>query len=95
MPEHESQAGHGRYIVRCDEASELADFLKDADSDPGITLLDVIGPRDRPHTAVVDMTHEKAQTLAQRFRDHHHLIIEPDRPLSLFAGGADARAGKE
>jgi hypothetical protein len=85
------QAGRGRYIVRSEDSGQLAEFIKSIESDPDATLVDVIGPRDAPHTAVVDLSDNKARALEQQFRDAKtQMIIEPDRPLSLFDG---ARGG--
>ena len=83
-----------RYIVRAreDEAAlaapsapgALSDFLAGIESDPDIELVDTIGPAGRPHTAVIAVTQEQARALEQRIRNAQQLMIEPDRPLSLF-----------
>jgi hypothetical protein len=75
-----------RYIIRSThEAVSLDDVVKDIEADPGIELLDLIGPAGQPHTAVVSMPQEKAAALEQRYRTSNKpLTIEPDRPLSLF-----------
>jgi hypothetical protein len=87
MPMAEPQAGSGRYIIRSEDSATLAEFIKSLDSEPGMTLVDVIGPAAQPHTAVVDMPHDKARSLEQQFRNAKaQMIIEPDRPLSLFGG---------
>jgi hypothetical protein len=36
---------------------------------------------------VIETDESTAQQLAQRFRSTNQLIIEPDRPLSLFGQG--------
>lgn len=85
--------GRGRYIVRSEDGRQLADFIKSIESDPDARLLDVIGPRDQPHTAVVDLSDDRARTLEQQFRNAKtQMIIEPDRPLSLFDGARGAQA---
>lgn len=75
----------GRYIVRSEDPGTLAGFLDSVADEPGIEVVDLIGPVGAPHTAVVAMPREKAIALEQRFRASNQLItIEPDRPLSLF-----------
>lgn len=77
--------GKGRYIIRAAaDAAPLTAFLATIKDDPSVELIDTIGPRDQPHTAVVEITHDMARQLEQRFRNSNQLIIEPDRPLSLF-----------
>jgi hypothetical protein len=79
----------GRYIVRSEDPRALADFIEDAKADPELELVDTIGPAGAPHTAVFVMPHEKAQALQRREASNpHRLIIERDRPLSLFGNGA-------
>lgn len=84
-----SEQGQGpqreRYIIRAAEPGRLAEFLASVSDDPHITILDLIGPAGMPHTAVATMPRETAQSLEQRFRASRQLMIEPDRPLSLFA----------
>lgn len=68
----------------------LRDFLASLPGDPDIALVDTIGPTDRPHTAVIVTSPDKARALAQRFRGANNLLtIEPDRPLSLFDQGPE------
>lgn len=77
-----------RYLVHAALGAPLNDFLTVAATDPDIKVIDIIGPRDRPHTAVVELSPDKAQLLEQHFRltgsPAHQLTIEPDRPLSMF-----------
>lgn len=77
-----------RFLVHAARGVPLNDFLAVAETDPDIAVIDIIGPRDQPHTAVVELTADKAQRLAQHFRltgtPAHQLTIEPDRPLSMF-----------
>ena len=83
-----AQSGKARYLIHAADGAPLADFLALADIDPEITVVDVIGPRDRPHTAVVEITPDKARVLELHFRStgspSQQLTIEPDQPLSLF-----------
>lgn len=79
-----------RFIIRSDDHGQLAEFIKNANDDPDIEMIDSIGPAGQPHTVVVAMSAEKASSLEQRFRNAAHLKIEPDRPLSLFG---DATGG--
>lgn len=78
-----------RYIIRgTHETASLDDVVKDIEADPGMELLDLIGPAGQPHTAVASMPADKAAALEQRFRSlNKPLTIEPDRPLSLFGDG--------
>ena len=74
-----------RYIVRAREGgSTLGDFLAAIEGDPDLTLIDTIGPPEQPHTAVVAVAPEQAPCFENRFRNSPHLLIEQDRPLSLF-----------
>lgn len=81
----------GRYIIRSENPQVLARFIDEARADPELELADTIGPPGAPHTAVFIMSDEKAQALQQRFTapDPNRLIIERDRPLSLFENGAN------
>jgi hypothetical protein len=86
MPETKS-----RFLIHAARGAPLNDFLAVAGADGEISVVDIIGPRERPHTAVVEITPEKARLLEQHFRQTatsaHQLTIEPDRPLSLFDSG--------
>lgn len=78
-----------RYLVHAAQETQLADFLAAAQDDADLIVLDLIGPRDAPHTAVLELDDATAQRLQQQFRDSgaapdEQLTIEPDRPLSLF-----------
>ena len=81
-----------RYLVHAACGAALTDFLTLAETDPDITVSDLIGPRGQPHTAVLEISAETAQRLQQQFRNagaaSHQLTIEPDRPLSMYDGGA-------
>lgn len=77
--------GRERYIVRSDDARQIAEFINDVNRDPSMKLLNTIGPAGQPHTVVVEMSHDQAASFAERFRaSKTPLTIEPDRPLSLF-----------
>ena len=84
MHANEGGSGRGRYLVSAADSNLLTDFIVQATADPALTLLEKIGPHEAPHTAVFDMPHATAATLAQRFEHAGNLRIEPDRPLSLF-----------
>jgi hypothetical protein len=79
-----------RFIVRArDEGESLADFLTTIEQEPAIELVDTIGPAGHPHTAVVAVAPDQAPSFEQRFRNSPQLMIERDRPLSLFDKTAD------
>lgn len=84
MPPTSPQSGIGRYIVHSKEPGQLAEFIRNIQTEPEVELLDTLGPSGQPHTVVVSMSHEKAQALEQQSDFSKHLTIEPDRPLSLF-----------
>ncbi|MES2318225.1 MAG: hypothetical protein V4631_12115 [Pseudomonadota bacterium] len=74
-----------RFIVRGPEDGKaLADFLAMIKNDPDLELVDLIGPANHPHTAVVAVAAELAPSFEQRFHNLKQLMIEQDRPLSLF-----------
>lgn len=75
----------GRYIIRSEHRKQLTDFINRIKQDPGIELVDVIGPAGQPHTIVAAMAHEKARFLEQDLiLSKPPMAIELDRPLSLF-----------
>ena len=79
-----------RFIVRArEEGHTLNDFLTMVQADPQLELVDTIGPQGCPHTAVVTAATEHAPAFEQRFRNSPELMIERDRPLSLFDKTAD------
>jgi hypothetical protein len=79
-----------RFIVRArEEGSTLNDFLTIIRDDRHLELVNTIGPEGHPHTAVVTTATEHAPAFEQRFRNSHELMIERDRPLSLFDKTAD------
>jgi hypothetical protein len=87
----QNASGKARFLVHAARGAPLIDFLALAATDPEIAVVDTIGPRDRPHTAVVEISPEKARVLDQHFRSTgtptHQFTIEPDRPLSMFDSG--------
>lgn len=76
--------GRGRYLISCNDGVKLARFVDDARIKPELTLLDTIGPRGAPYTAVFEMAHSTAADLARDFALSGDMKIEPDRPLSMF-----------
>jgi len=72
-----------RYIVRAaSDDNVLAQFLSTLGAEPGVQLVDIIGPSSGPtHTAVVETDAPTAERLRQQTIDQ--LTIEPDQPLSL------------
>ena len=75
-----------RYIVRTvDDAGTpaLTAFVAGIDAIPALRLVDTIGPRGRPHTAVIETDAITADQLQAAFRTSNQLMIEPDQPLSL------------
>ncbi|MRW93167.1 hypothetical protein GJ699_24550 [Duganella sp. FT80W] len=91
FPDAPAQPDKARFLVHAARGAPLNDFLTVAAIDPDIAVIDLIGPRERPHTAVVEISLDKARLLDQHFRQTgsptHQLTIEPDRPLSLFDSG--------
>lgn len=86
MSEPQGGAPRSRFLIHAAGSDRpITDFLVLAASDPDIALLKTIGPSDHPHTALVEITADKARALAQRFRSSSNpLMIEPDQPLSMF-----------
>jgi hypothetical protein len=74
-----------RYIVRArDEAAALTAFLDSISDDPDITVVDTIGPQGQVHTVVIEVKDDMALMLERRLSNSTNLIVERDRPLSLF-----------
>ena len=84
MPLITSPSARARYIIRSGDAQQLAGLLSTLSADPGIEILDKIGPASEPHTLVVAMARDKAASVEERIRSSDQLTIEPDRPLSLL-----------
>jgi hypothetical protein len=84
---HTSPPAHAaRYIIRSRDSALLVELIGRIQANPGIELIDVIGPAGVPHTAVVSMGPEMAAALEMQFSASNQFTIEPDRPLSLFGG---------
>lgn len=78
--------GHGRYLIIANDNHRLRRFVDDAHNDPELDLIETIGPNDAPHTAVYEISHNKAAALQQGFQAEAALRIEPDQRMSLFGG---------
>lgn len=72
------------YIIRSLDGSGLNELIPRISASPEIELINVIGPADTPHTAVVRTHAGMAAALDMQFRASRQFSIEPDRPLSLF-----------
>jgi hypothetical protein len=70
------------YLVRARPPTTLAGVMAFIATDPAFTLVRQMGPPDEPHTLVVSTSDEGAAALRQRFANE--LIVERDRPLTLF-----------
>ena len=83
MPQPLPPAAVSRYIVRATgDDDALARFLAALATEPGVHLVDTIGPSaGPPHTAVVETDAPTAERL--RHSSLYQLTIEPDQPLSL------------
>ena len=68
-----------RYLVSSRSPEKFPDILEMLNIG-GLVLLDKIGPPEKPHTFVVEMSPEQAAVLQQRFSGK--LIVEPDQPLT-------------
>jgi len=92
MSQAHAAPGKSRYLIHATCCTPLTDFLALAETDPEIAVVDLIGPRGQPHTAVLEISEDTAQRLQRQFRDAsappYQLTIEPDRPLSMFDSGA-------
>jgi hypothetical protein len=74
-----------RYIVRAaGDSAPLQSFIDSIVDDPVIRLVEKIGPARQAHTVVIETDVSTAQMLDLRFRSTNQLMIEPDRPLSMF-----------
>jgi len=84
MPISGDTTSRERYIVRAaQDDGALVSFIDSIRNDASVRLVDTIGPPSGPpHTAVVEADAATIELLRQRTL--HQLMIEPDRPLSLF-----------
>ena len=73
------------YLVRARQPGVLARVAAFVEADPSMTLARQLGPPDEPHTLVVSMAEQQAASLKQHFAGQ--LIVERDRPLTLYPGG--------
>ena len=72
-----------KFLISAKDNVPLNDVLATLAEDPDVDIVDTIGPRDEPHTAVVEIRAVKAQAWARRLlANNQQLIIEPDQPLS-------------
>lgn len=86
MPLLQTGPEKARFLIRAvGDAVPLADFLNSIAADASIEIVDKIGPPGQPHTLVAAMSLDRARALEQQFSHSHQLMIEPDRPLSLFS----------
>ena len=90
MPLITPPSARARYIIRSSDAQQLAALISALSADPGIEILDKIGPAGQAHTAVVAMSSAQAAAVEESIRTSNQLTIEPDRPLSLFDMGPGA-----
>lgn len=82
MPETTTPARQ-RYLVRSrGDNRALHELIPRLD--PTIRVIDRIGPSDDPHTLVLEMSAAAAAALGESLRQDGRLILERDRPLSLF-----------
>jgi hypothetical protein len=84
MPISGDSTSRERYIVRAaQDDGALVSFIDSIRNDAAVRLVDTIGPpAGPPHTVVVECDAATIELLRQRTL--HQLMIEPDRPLSLF-----------
>jgi len=82
MPQQE-RPDMAKYLISAKDDAPLNDVLATLAGDPDVDVVDTIGPRDEPHTAVVEVSADKAQAWTRRLlAENQQLIIEPDQPLS-------------
>ena len=83
MPASPPSTQLGRYIVRAaSDDSALERFLVTLSAEPGVQVVDLIGPSSGPpHTAVLETDALTVERLRQQTLDQ--ITIEPDQPLSL------------
>jgi hypothetical protein len=78
-------AGISRYLIRAAaDGPALAAFIGTVRANSAVRVVETIGPRDMPHTLVIETDTATADGLKESFRTANQLMIEPDRPLSLF-----------
>ncbi|MES2295389.1 MAG: hypothetical protein V4582_00020 [Pseudomonadota bacterium] len=87
MPTLPSGPGTGRFLISARKDADraaLTAFIEEVGRDKRMKLVDLIGPKESPHTLVVEMSNDMANLLATRFHTSNQLLIEPDRPVSMF-----------
>lgn len=82
MAQGDLQQAGNRFLVRALVPHHVLEFVENVRDDPSVRIVDEIGPAGQPHTLVVTMSNEQADSLKQRFAGQ--FIIEPDQPLELF-----------
>ena len=70
------------YLVRARQPGVLTQAVTRIEADPAITIVRRIGPSNEPHTLVASMAEAQAAALRQQFAGE--LIVERDRPLTLY-----------
>src|SRR5438094_869691 len=80
-----------RFLITSPDPQTVAEVTRIIEADPNVKLVDRIGPENQPHTLVVEMTDEQADALKRRFAG---LIVEQDRPVSLFDSEPPRGSGK-
>ena len=78
------------YLVSALEADVLAQVIALIEADRSFKLLRRMGPVNKPHTLLVSMDEDHAALLMQRFPDQ--LLVERDRPLSMYGASQDTSA---
>jgi hypothetical protein len=70
------------HLVRVRDAAVLPQLVQFIEVDLRTPIARRLGPATDPHTLVVAITDDQAALLRQRFGNQ--VIVEPDRPLSLY-----------
>jgi hypothetical protein len=82
MPQSTPSNSPRDYLVRVREAAVLLELVHFIEVDLQTPIARKLGPATEPHTLVVAITDDQAALLRQRFGSQ--VIVEPDRPLSLY-----------
>lgn len=82
MSQGDSSETRYDYVVQARQPGVLTRAITRIEADPAITIVRRLGPSDEPHTLVASMAEAQAATLRQQFAGE--LIIERDRPLTLY-----------
>lgn len=89
MSQGPSSEGENTYLLQPREPDVLAQVRELIGADASIKVLQEIGPAGEPHTLVVAMREQQAAELKHRFAGR--LIVERDRPLTLYSADSVAR----